>query len=240
MPDQQSRLKRHLDASQQQIELFAKSLSRFLSDNIGRIVGKLKVGDATNAAKALISLESELLAAGLHDELDHINRLYGSEIAFIKQEFAKLGKNNIFSGTDKDTLETLITFDTSRINDSVQTYLGDSRATMMRAIIAGEKPDFQSLSDTLTPRLQANINTELTTSLSAFNRTVTLSKGKDLGFDKYIYLGPDDNVTRPFCQQRVGNTYTMKEIQGWDNGQGLPAAIYLGGYNCRHQLRPVE
>jgi hypothetical protein len=57
---------------------------------------------------------------------------------------------------------------------------------------------------------------------------------------KYIYLGPDDDVTRPFCSEYVNQIKTEAEWRKLDNGQIGSAWDMQGGYNCRHQLILIQ
>lgn len=54
----------------------------------------------------------------------------------------------------------------------------------------------------------------------------------------WVYTGPDDVKTRPFCDQHVRKAYTRAALDRLDNGSGQPkpTSVYLGGYNCRHSL----
>jgi hypothetical protein len=54
---------------------------------------------------------------------------------------------------------------------------------------------------------------------------------------RYSYYGPDDKLTRRFCQVLIesGRTYTRAQIDAMSNGQLPNVFITAGGYNCRHQ-----
>lgn len=60
--------------------------------------------------------------------------------------------------------------------------------------------------------------------------------------ETFVYLGPIDEVTRPFCWQRVGKVYTRKTIDTWDNGTSLasPPMVVCGGWGCRHKLAAIS
>ena len=58
--------------------------------------------------------------------------------------------------------------------------------------------------------------------------------------EDFIYIGPVDSKTRPFCQDRVGNVYTNREIEDMDNGQTGLVFSDGGGFNCRHDWDPVD
>ena len=56
----------------------------------------------------------------------------------------------------------------------------------------------------------------------------------------YLYDGPEDRKTRPFCQSVIGRAYTLEAIKRLDNGQGLSVEVHRGGYNCRHRWSPIS
>ena len=60
------------------------------------------------------------------------------------------------------------------------------------------------------------------------------------GFDfVYLFEGPLDKTTRPFCRQHLGKAYTKAALDRLRNGQLEPVSTFCGGYNCRHDLTPL-
>lgn len=56
----------------------------------------------------------------------------------------------------------------------------------------------------------------------------------------YAYIGPVDEIVRPFCREHLGRVYTQAEIEALDNGQLPNPFITGGGYNCRHLWAPLS
>ena len=56
-----------------------------------------------------------------------------------------------------------------------------------------------------------------------------------------VYMGPDDRVTRPFCDVLVGKAINSKLFPRLKNNQKGASSFTLncGGWNCRHRLLPV-
>lgn len=213
--------------------------------NIEEIVGGLEIGEfgARNAAQVLGSLQTALMDLGLTEELGNLQALYATELGYIAKVFAAVGAKDIFGDTDATVIETLITFDTDQVFGMVSGYVDDVKATMMRAVLVGETPNFRSTHEELGSRLISNLETEMTTALQGFSRSVTQAKAKELGFELFEYMGPEDEITRDFCQDLLDKDppiYSEGEIETMDNGQGLPVSSYGGGYNCRHQWRPIS
>ena len=91
-------------------------------------------------------------------------------------------------------------------------------------------------------RTKAQTATLLDTALAGF-QTELQRRAADTLPDQsnvlFVYTGPEDVITRPFCKALVGKAVRKQDIQKLKNGQGLPVARYRGGYNCRHALVPV-
>lgn len=82
----------------------------------------------------------------------------------------------------------------------------------------------------LLVQLKSEINTELLNEFQRQNNEAM--EGTDP--DGYVYLGPDDRVTRPFCEALVGKWLTREEIDMLDNQQMGDCFVTRGGFNCRH------
>ena len=246
MADQRGRLSRktkeQISAREAQVAAFVAKLDRFLDANLEEILGNIETGDVKGleAANVLGGIMRELKAKGLSAEIGKLEAIYGAELRAVREALGDADANDLLTDVDFKLTETLIRFDVTKVENRIVTHVDDLRSTIMRAVIVGEVPDISQLRSDFGSRVAANIETEIRTGIQGFNRTMIIAKAEEAGLDLFIYLGPDDKITRPFCDARVGGIFTREEIAGWDNGQGLPADIYLGGYNCRHQLRPVS
>jgi hypothetical protein len=78
----------------------------------------------------------------------------------------------------------------------------------------------------------AEASTLYDTTVSVFGRQVELLKATDT--QRYLFAGPVDAKTRPFCLKHVGKVYTRDELDALDNGQTGSTFLTMGGYNCRH------
>ncbi|MDZ7703358.1 MAG: hypothetical protein U5L04_02610 [Trueperaceae bacterium] len=77
-----------------------------------------------------------------------------------------------------------------------------------------------------------------------FSRSINARKADDRGYQYFKYFGPDDAITRPFCDDLLddGPIFTREEIADMDNGQTGAGSVMVagGGYRCRHHWRPVR
>lgn len=228
---------------QKNTKLFATNLNRFLEKHIPRIV---KLGDTPDAAEAVAvlgGLNDGLIQAGLASVVDDIRGSYYDELAALSSRFKVSGFLDSFSLADKAVVDSLIDNDLKRVTKLLSPYVDDISSTLLRNVIGGQPIDVSALLDKTTDVLESQLQTEVDTMLSGFSRTVTANKASELGLDLFIYIGPDDKITRDFCDEVLSKDppiYTREEISAMDNGQGLDAIIYCGGYNCRHQWAPIS
>lgn len=78
------------------------------------------------------------------------------------------------------------------------------------------------------------------TAVSTFSRQVGQIGTTGEDDELFLYVGPNDAKTRPFCVDLVGEVHTRAEIDAMDNGQLPNVMLTGGGYNCRHQWRRVS
>lgn len=83
----------------------------------------------------------------------------------------------------------------------------------------------------LYPSYEQHIYTLANTSLLNTYKDAHFTKLYD-NFSYFKYIGPNDSVTRPYCQAHVGKIFTAEEAKGIN-------AYMLTIYNCRHTLEPV-
>ena len=81
--------------------------------------------------------------------------------------------------------------------------------------------------------------TEVRTSISELGRSLTATAAAAGGLDLYLYTGPKDGITRPFCRALIGLVVDETQMSKLNNGQGKSVKIACGGYNCRHSWSPV-
>jgi hypothetical protein len=81
--------------------------------------------------------------------------------------------------------------------------------------------------------------TEVRTSISELGRSLTATAAAAADLDLYLYTGPKDGITRPFCRALIGLVVDESQMTKLNNGQGKSVKISCGGYNCRHSWSPV-
>jgi len=106
--------------------------------------------------------------------------------------------------------------------------------------------DARSLADLasgLTDLPLAQARTVANTAIAGLQRQTVAQASTGLPGGKkktwWLYVGPDDGATRPFCHALVGRAVQDSDMHSLRNGQGLTVRDYGGGYNCRHSWIPV-
>lgn len=245
MSAEADRVDKQIRGTEKQIDAFIATLDGFLGREIRRVLRKLK--DDPDAVieniGVLATLEQAMRDAGLGERLNGLSGVYDEQLAQIRDEYARLGVENVFGAVDTKVVEAMVVSDFSVVGKQVERHVGSLRSELIRSIVTGGKPFADIIAektDEFSGRLQSNLNTEINTAVSGFHRTVTITKADELGIDKFIYLGPQDQITREFCKPKIGKAFTRDEIQRLNNRQGLDPFVYAGGYNCRHQWRPIS
>ena len=186
-------------------------------------------------------LESALKEAGLDEKFSEIRSLFDERYLELQEEFkATTGKAALLSSFTRQNLTTLVDARLLMASSFITTYVGDVRAIALESIVAGKKIKAREVMESAQGRALSNIETEVNTTLMAFQRAVHMEKAKKADTDKFIYVGPLDKITRRFCKDKVGRVYTRAEINAMDNMQNLPVSLFCGGYNCRHHWRPIS
>jgi hypothetical protein len=87
---------------------------------------------------------------------------------------------------------------------------------------------------------EAQIGTLYDTSVSIYGRQVEALQAGGDPETPFLYAGPADVKTRPFCRFRVGKVFTRAQIDAMTNGQIDNVFLTGGGYNCRHTFLEVS
>ena len=86
--------------------------------------------------------------------------------------------------------------------------------------------------------------TEANTRMAEFDRAVQDASMNEADPDESdllrVYIGPDDRITRPFCDRVINKAFTPAQARKLDNAQTGHPLINGGGYNCRHRWIAVH
>lgn len=235
------------------VKLFVSNLNRFLEKHIPRIAKLKDNATAQEAAAVLGGLQSGLVEAGLPSVVRKIQSSYREELSSLANRFdlvvnpTAAAEGLITETTLADfssaSVKALINNDIKRVTKLLSPYVDDISSTLLRTVISGDKPDITTLLDGTTETLESQLETELNTMLSSFSQTVSNERAKELGLELFVYIGPEDKITRDFCEavltEKDPPIYTREEIDALndhpDHDSDLDVFTYRGGYNCRHR-----
>ena len=87
---------------------------------------------------------------------------------------------------------------------------------------------------------QRAARTTYDTAISIFSRQMEMSTSTGAPDELFVYVGPVDEVMRPFCRQWIGKVRTRDAISALDNGMLPDVIVSGGGWNCRHRWSRVS
>lgn len=224
------------------MDRLVEALRRFVERYVRRSVRDIPT-EATvrEAARALADLDEALSSTAAAERLGGIREVLAGRFLIAAGEFTDTtGLKAPLGGFARRSLEALADDRLDMASRTIRNYLGDVRSAVLDSVVLGKRPDPDAIIDNLGDAAFRHVKTELNTAGMAFQRLTHIKKAEKAGITKFLYVGPDDERTRPFCAEHVDRVYSLEEIRAMDNGQGLPVEVYGGGYNCRHHWRPIS
>lgn len=252
-------------------ERFLKELDlalRRLNTRAQRLAADLEGGvrlsssgrNLARAANAQVELEEMLLESGYRTGVDRLLASYDRVAEMTGDSLRAAGVDDRFTATDARALTALKDLDLARWEavggDLVRSIHGSILDSVVGGATVKELERAIELHLVDEPAFPGRAKTLANTLTHSFDRTVTNRKAKAAGISTFVYLGPEDDATRPFCEAVLSGDggsefnvpavdgdppiYTDDQIAGMDNGQGLAVFQFGGGYNCRHKFRPIS
>lgn len=212
------------------------------------------------AVNAQAQIEEMLLESGYRQTTTQLVAAYDRVAQLTQAGLRAGGVDDAFSAVDIRALTALKDLDLSRWAAVGDDLVRQIQGSMLDAVVGGAS--IRELQIAIEKQLvdegaavMGRSKTLANTLTQSFDRAVTNRKAQTAGIDTFVYLGPEDGLTRPFCDALLsgeGNDdfnipavdgdppiYSNDEIAGMDNGTGLAVFQFGGGYNCRHKFRPI-
>lgn len=199
------------------------------------------LGRAVRAAKLRREIQTALKAAGF-DQLADTATSHALDVLVTQLERVR-GAAKLAAFTTSDSTRILALKALAQID-----VLGQGQAIALaiwRTLAQGlfsQRPIAHVLDD-LAEAMdmeEAKARTLYDTAVSVFTRQVEAMKAKGDPEEVFVYVGPVDQVIRPFCAAHVGKVYTRAQIDALDNGQMPNVFLTAGGWNCRHTFHAVS
>lgn len=231
---------------QLQAEISAeRSFERALSASRRELVTLLQMASVSNDPELLLSFNNEqlldfILRGGMGLAVDEYIESQARIREAVERAFAVIEPG--FSFDAMPQLEQIQAQAVTAVFEDV--ILPDTQSAIRAALtsLSLEVPADIVMSE-LEERLKRSEGRQLTevkTRISQYGRSITAAAAAAADLDHYLYTGPLDGLTRPFCKALVGKVVTSEQMRTLNNGQGLNVMTSCGGYNCRHTWSPVS
>lgn len=191
-------------------------------------------------------------AAGYQGVLDRYTSRFGEQIPFLQDTINFLAQQSghslpavSFTADQLDLMGALEITSQASIRTAMRAVAGLAMQKIMFSAGGSSFADLVSVFEQEFGGSLARNRQRAETASSVYYRTITdlqyrLIEKEIPGLSQsYVYSGPLDKITRPFCRHMLAVTakrsLTRAEIDKLDNGQ-LPNVFQTGGgYGCRHQ-----
>lgn len=195
--------------------------------------------------RVLNDLDKVLRDIGLAEEVAAIKAHFLEELRSAKALLIEGAAVQSFAGINTEALVALSDLQLDNVLRTLSSFDAEVKEAIFRSITLGSTDtSFADLVTQLTERIGRTAVTELNTSFAVFSSTATAEFAEQSGLELFLYDGPDDDLTRKWCEDVLSRTppiYTLAEIRALPpNGQGLDTLTGRGGYNCRHAWAPVS
>lgn len=244
-PKMKTLLKSRLDILKKEVEVakeFEKQLARStkkLQEAVTRLMKQGRGDILLNMSP--LELKNFLISEGLGDSIAYFEQSQLDIVQLTNEAMKAIDPNfisgdiNIISSTIQRTIASV--FDDSVIPDLTKAI----KNTVNSALVIGStKAPLDALASEFLKSVGRN-TTQARLKIAEFGRSTQAVNAESAGLDLFLYVGPKDGITRPFCRKLVGKVLSKSQINRLNNGQGAgPVLTTGGGYNCRHSWTPIS
>ena len=214
-----------------------QALERSFEKDLAKLTTRMAKMTDTELISSVSQLNffQELVDKGYGGALNTFDSEYEKMLATAIAEAKKRGIPPL-AGASVEGLEVLRDIDYKRLLGRAEMYADELQMKLFRGVYAGMPPNAIATSLTSTSLASHQLNVIAYDGLKTFDDMARYKtfQGQDV---RWIYMGPNDSVTRPECQSTLGNSknitgYTESEASSSDTPFGI-----RGGFNCRHSWR---
>ena len=244
-PKMKTLLKSRLDILKKEVEVakeFEKQLAKStkkLQEAVTRLMKQGRGDILLNMSP--LELKNFLISEGLGESIAYFEQSQLDIVQLTNEAMKAIDPNfisgdiNIISSTIQRTVSSV--FDDSVIPDLTKAI----KNTVNSALVIGStKAPLDALASEFLKSVGRN-TTQARLKIAEFGRSTQAVNAESAGLDLFLYVGPKDGITRPFCRKLVGKVLSKSQINRLNNGQGAgPVLTTGGGYNCRHSWTPIS
>jgi len=194
--------------------------------------------DIDFALETRTQLNQLLTESGYYSNVEDALAKYSGIIKEVKAQYLLFGTKINYSASDSKILKELIKLDTAKFTNIAQTTIDQIYKSLIDVTLT--PTTFNEAVSAVRSAIENTdmkkyAYTQMNTAYMDFFRRVNNITNDNAGFERVMYVGPIDKVTRPFCLKHVGEVMTKEEAIKLKNDAKESAYIYGGGWNCRHQ-----
>jgi len=185
--------------------------------------------------RLLGGLESIVLTDDVQEHIQSLEDIFDLQYRLMEQWY-EIANGEEMADRRLPNFGVFVNSREQNVSIMARAYANEVRQGLADSVITGERISDFDLADVPATRIFKTLDSDLKTATATYGRMVAVNQGKKF----VLYAGPRDARNRPFCAERVNRIFPIEVVYTWDNGQGIPANLYCGGYGCRHVLIPVE
>jgi hypothetical protein len=231
-------LKKEVEVAKEFEKQLAKSTKK-LQEAVTRLMKQGRGDILLNMSP--LELKNFLISEGLGESIAYFEQSQLDIVQLTNEAMKAIDPNfisgdiNIISSTIQRTVASV--FDDSVIPDLTKAI----KNTVNSALVIGStKAPLDALASEFLKSVGRN-TTQARLKIAEFGRSTQAVNAESAGLDLFLYVGPKDGITRPFCRKLVGKVLSKSQINRLNNGQGAgPVLTTGGGYNCRHSWTPIS
>lgn len=188
-----------------------------------------------------IDFAAILADSELDEAVEALMAKYQDVLDLTAKHMIDSGLSPEFYSTDMSLLTALAEMDDARWSLISQELAAVTKESLLRSAFLGATlSDVSEIISSSVGSTMAKANNQARTMLMAYGRQVNMMLGERAGVGWYVYIGPLDQISRPFCRHLAGKVLSVEQIKALENGQIEPPMVHGGGYNCRHHWSPVS
>ena len=214
-----------------------------LEKKLVRQFADLTLTQQVDTALARAQIEEILVREGLYERIGGLlNEEYQKALETSYEQYLRLYPKKAFqfSGDSLSRLQAVQALDLETFGGVASDLANELTKAVIQYQYGSASRD--GLLEAITSKVETadrHLKTQFQTALFGYYQEANNRIAEDAGLDLFVYVGPDDDLTRPFCQdvladERQEKGWTQEEIMALDNGTGLPVFQYGAGWNCRH------
>lgn len=185
--------------------------------------------------RLLGGLESLVLTDDVLEHIQGLEDIFDLQYSVLKEWYTIANEGEEMADRRLPNMEVFTNSREQNVAVMARAYANEVRQGLADSVITGERISDFDLADVPATRIFKALEVDLKTATASYGRMVAINQGRPF----VLYAGPRDARNRLFCAERVNKIFPIEEVYTWDNGQGVPAYLYCGGYGCRHALIPT-